>query len=323
MPQSDKYTTEHVLALLKKNSEYRDDTTDRNDFANVTLEFYDEWLDAITRKQRQKEYHKFFRRLCELYEIDYSKDDWQCLAKDDTPMIYIAEHIGNVAKRYSIEPVKILNSRCIKAGIFYDIRRYMAFLTKSDSGFAPSSSINSTISINHQNHLATRLRSLIPTTANTTDLWDQSLIRSLGAILLACLLFFGPTGVTLIGIGIFANNAAESLPQILTFLQIPLYCLSGVACVLGGVAAILFVALLPCSIVGGVVSAIANRGKGPFAKNIKTFRDLVDRIAEPHCESCGYNLTGLARNRCPECNHTIDSPLLDLKDLLPPNLSTT
>ncbi len=316
MPHFSRFSVDEVLDVLYRFYAYRWANNYRSDFADVELEAYDEWIETLGVGKRRKLYLKFFKDLCRLFECKYVKQNWIALADDKTPMIRIAKLISASAERRSIKPVAVLGSRCARAGIFLDLCTYLSHSAKSDFRVAPSSPISTTLTTELQNQLAYRIRSFFPTAEKTPNLWHESKVGNVAGVLLIGV-FFGTATVALLAfVGAILSGIASFLtPSWLESIRLLFAAVGSVATVVAGIFSYVLLLALPVVIVAIVLAIFANTGKGPFDGSIKTFRDLVERIAVPHCESCGYNLTGLTEHRCPECGGEVDSPLLDLRDL--------
>jgi acyl carrier protein len=207
----------------------------------------------------------------------------------------LAELVAHRAKLGKARPVTILGSTSKSAGAFRQIQWLAQDISKSTKNFAPSTPIMDAVRGRDLRRLWARLR--IVSDNRVPDL--RHTLSTQVAI------FFERPYQPLMCIAMLSTGVSFLVRYMSTggFVAALIALVSGI----GLIAIFLLMILLVLSFIIRM-SSWAQPKTAILPNGVATFRDLAMLIAGERggwCEHCGYDLTGLTSDRCPECGKRV------------------
>lgn len=250
MTTEDRHTVEEVLDIIGVVSGFvRDgDDTGRRALPSVTMDAFTDAGDPLS--SCRKHYLRLFAALEAYFDFGAEPGEWEPLARNTTPMNEVAEFIAARARRPALQPLRVLGQPCMEAGVFEEIRRLCGATTDRTLHLGPSTRILDVLSSKQCESLAWRLHRHFPGIYRHKPLWRRDFLGK-------------ASGFSLLGMVLFTVLSALVVTE------------RGPALLLGASCACVAVCLAPVVLLTLIASAIVERRKGPFADNIRTFKDLV------------------------------------------------
>lgn len=273
---------------------------------------------------RESRIDRYFRNVTGTDDFDYtmmsadldaklgvylSDDDWKflsggnlCQSMDEWKAKYapmftfgrLADLLAHRANIAVVKPVTILGATSLSAGAFRCIQRIAHDVDSNVSDFGPSTKILDRLNGRVLSRFWNRIRTL---SANRVP-----------PLILPSDLLFGTTGCKIAlafwPFGFVALVAIFGLKHGIPGLIALAICSFGLF--VTGAAIILLLFRKPIERI-----YFKTRGKRALPAGIVTFRDLAELIAGERggwCQKCGYDLTGLTGDRCPECGQPLREP---------------
>ena len=207
---------------------------------------------------REWAYSQFFAGMADRFQFSVCDDEWQPLAQENATMGDVAEFIAARAPCREIGPATVLGRWCLEAGVFRELELSTEWIAGPDVRVGPSTLLNAVLKKKQRERLADRLRLLYRGLDQSPALWRTSVLET------ATFVCLGLLGVCALG-------------SLLVGLKWMGFVVLGACCGLVGLY------LLPVIVLLFIVAGLAGIGKGPFHRDIKTYRDLVEalKIAAP------------------------------------------
>lgn len=301
-------TVRHVAALTE-----REDTTSQAiDGATRIDDVIPDPLGAGASKLAA-----YYERIENTFGITITKDDQSFLtgrsicasdadwAERFAPLFTInrlATFASHKSKTIRISPTTILGATSRTAGAFREIERIVRDVAPGVRSFGPSTRITDRVLAHRLSRLWCRLRwhcpERIPTLsgANVTQATEQ-LFGSHGVLLCLC------AGM-ICSFSLFLAIGLQSTQGWALYV--------GVATVVGLLASGPFaLALLALCRYAPTLVERFMRGPSSLPRDIETFGDLARLLSGERggwCDGCGYDLTGIASEKCPECGAAVSAP---------------
>lgn len=261
MPDERRYSVEQVLEILQGLWPLGEDfEAALDEFAETRLDDWEDWGVVlgwwVSKKHRQRECLEVFAGLSDVFGFSATDEEWRPLANKNTTMRELAEFIAARAPYREIRPLKILGRECLEAGIFCELERTTRQIVGRDLRVGPSTPLRQTLNKGQRERLASRLTLFFPRLFSSADLWGKSPLANAawccgGAIVV----------LTLAGAGMVALSDSVSI-----------------LAPLGGFAALFALGLIPVLALLSVASWVTGLARGPFRREIRTYRDLVNAL---------------------------------------------
>ena len=261
MPDERQYSVEQVLEVLQGLWPLGEDfEAALSEFAETRLNEWEDWGVVpgwwVSKKHRQRECLEVFAGLSDVFGFSATDEEWRPLANKKTTMRELAEFIAARAPYREIRPLKILGRECLEAGIFCELERTTRQIARGDACVGPSTPLRQALNKGQRERLASRLTLFFPRLSSSADLWRKSPLANAawccnGAVIV----------LTLACAGMVALSDSDSI-------------LAPSGCFVGMLA----LGLIPVLTLLGVASWVTGLGKGPFRKEIRTYRDLVNAL---------------------------------------------
>ena len=215
-------------------------------------------LDPEPLASRKRAYSRFFAGMADCFQFSACDDEWRPVAQKSTTMRDVAEFIAVRAPYREVAPMTILGRKCLDAGVFRELELSTEWIAGPDVRVGPSTLLNAVLKKKQRERLADRLRLLYRGLDQSPALWRTSVLETATFVCLG-LLGVCPLGSLLVGL------------KWMGFV------------VLGACCGLVGLYLLPVIVLLFIVAGLAGIGKGPFHRDIKTYRDLVEalKIAAP------------------------------------------
>lgn len=249
MADQDRYTVEQVLEILG----VAYPAASLEEFASYPLE--DVCLDRpIFYAGRESYCLQLFETFQDYFHFAATREEWLPLARDETNMRELAEFIAARASYCEVGPVRILGRHCLETGIFRELQRSTNWILRRSARIAPDTRLDDVLNDAQGKLLLGRLTVLFRGDR------EPNLHRSSPLSIAAWVCFAL----------VLALAALGGLP-----FTLGIYWGVDLFAAIGGIFMAFSLYLIPVFIVLGIAAVIAGIGKGPFHKNIKTYRDLV------------------------------------------------
>lgn len=237
-------------------------------------------------------------RLCK------SREEWEARYAPFATFGRLADLIAQRASLGIVRPVTILGSTSLAAGAFRQIEAIVRQHEPNGAPFAPSTPILDRLK--GESLRRVWIRCQIISGNRIPSLIEPTTTKALGAI------FNGLFGAFLVLVAY--GFLVWQLWRIIK-LWFSSTLLAGI---LSCYASAVVLWLIPRVITG--IEGRLRYSEFVLPKDIRTFRDLAELIAGDRggwCAKCGYDLTGLIENRCPECGKNTHEPITPPKSSQP------
>jgi len=256
MPEERRYTVDQVLDILWDCYRLRPECKPRPPgFADEKVRDYEDGTPFLWSTKNT--ILAFLENLATWFGFSAAEEEWGALADKRTKLRQVAEFIAARAPYREIRPLRILGSRCLDAGIFRELEHLTTQIAGEGIRIAPSTPLNEVLSKEQCGSLASRLAFFFPSIHLAENLWHRSRLETaamlcLVAIILLVILAVGFAAVGWLLAGQDGAFAFAGLPALLALL------------------------LCPVCVLAALVAWLADLGRGPFRKDIQTYRDLVN-----------------------------------------------